>query len=59
MSEQTQLFRANQACGSLPQAEEVDFTMQVAIAAVFTEKLLTSFRQGKNRQKNAINLLFS
>lgn len=33
--------------------------MQMAIAAIFKKKLLTSFRQGKNRQKKAINLLFS
>lgn len=40
-------------------AEEADFTMQMVIAAIFKDKLLTSFRQGKNRQRKAINLLFS
>ena len=44
---------------SFCQAEEADFTMQMEIAAIFKEKLLTSFRQGKTRQKQAINLLFS
>lgn len=40
-------------------AEEADFTMQMVIAAIFKDKLLTSFRQGKNRQRKAIHLLFS
>lgn len=35
-------------------AEEADFTMQMVIAAIFKDKLLTSFRQGKNRGKQLI-----
>lgn len=35
-------------------AEEADFTMQMVIAAIFKDKLLTSFGQGKNRGKQLI-----
>lgn len=33
---------------------KADFTMQMVIAAIFKDKLLTSFGQGKNRGKQLI-----